>query len=177
MTIVAENSYKKVWLGLGGNIGDVPHNMAMALQKLIETPDNKLLDISSLYKTPPWGNIDQPWFYNSCALILTRLDPQSFLNQCLKVELSLKRERLERWGPRTIDLDILSFEGVAYFKSDSLTLPHPRISERCFVLLPLFEIAPDLEIGASKVSELIKKCMDEDIKKVSNGKEWIGLEL
>lgn len=174
MNVEAENPYKKVWLGLGGNIGDVPHNMAKALRKLIETPDNKLLDISSLYKTPPWGNVDQPWFYNSCALIHTRLDPQSFLDQCLKVELSLKRERLERWGPRTIDLDILSFEGVEYFKSDSLTLPHPRISERCFVLLPLVEIAPDLKIGVHKVCDLIKKCVNEDIEKVSNGKEWIN---
>lgn len=173
MSEIEEKSFKKVWLGLGGNIGDVAHNMTMAIKKIIATADNQLLDVSSLYKTPPWGNIDQPWFYNSCALFKTRLDPQGFLKLCLEIELDLKRRRLERWGPRTIDLDILSFEGVEQFQNDSLTLPHPRIGERCFVLLPLVEIAPDLKIGKDRIKDLVKKCGNEEIEKVSIGKEWL----
>lgn len=175
MTSQYEQAYKKVWLGFGGNIGDVPHNMALALKKLVDSGDNKLLDVASLYKTPPWGKIDQPWFYNSCAVLLTKLDPHGFLDLCLKVELDLKRERVERWGPRTIDLDVLSFEGIDDFQSDRLTVPHPRMHERCFVLLPLAEIAPDLIVDGNKIIDLAQKCFDEKIEKLSIGKQWITL--
>jgi 2-amino-4-hydroxy-6-hydroxymethyldihydropteridine diphosphokinase len=144
---------RKSWLGLGGNLGDPVSAMGQALRALDSRDDISVNAVSPVYNTPPWGKVDQPSFYNACAELVTELEPESLLAACLNIELEMKRERLERWGPRIIDIDVLAFEGIARFESPSLTLPHPRMTERAFVLVPLGDIAPDLDIDGKSVSQ------------------------
>src|SRR5262245_28545484 len=90
-------------LGLGGNIGDPAASMARALVLLDGRPDCAVTHVSKLYRTPPWGKTDQAWFFNACAEVRTSLPAEALLEACLSIERQMKRERLERWGPRTID--------------------------------------------------------------------------
>ena len=141
-------------LGVGGNIGDIEANMRTALQRIDERNDTTVVAVSRLYRTPPWGVTDQPWFFNACAAVETSLSPRDLLELCLATERSLKRERRERWGPRTIDLDVLDYAGMTY-EDDALTLPHPRIGIRAFVLVPLADIAPEAIVDGKTVAELL----------------------
>lgn len=131
-------------LGLGANLGDRAATLARALTLLSASGDITVLRRSALYETAPWGDLDQPAFLNLCALIETRLAPRPLLARCLGVEAALGRQRLKtrRWGPRLIDIDIL-FHGDARIDAPDLILPHPRLFERAFVLVPLAEIAAD----------------------------------
>ena len=126
--------------------------MAAALRGLQKHNDISITAVSAIYKTPPWGLKNQPWFFNCAAEIETSLVPEALLDACQYIEKLGNRERKIRWGPRTIDIDILVFEGVEQVK-DRLTLPHPRMLERAFVLIPLAEIAPDLMVGELSVSK------------------------
>jgi 2-amino-4-hydroxy-6-hydroxymethyldihydropteridine diphosphokinase len=139
------------YLGLGGNIGDPVAHMAEALNRVDDRADCRVIAVSRLYRTPPWGKTDQDWFFNSAAEIRTTLDPLSLLRLCLEIERSMKRVRIERWGPRTIDLDLLAY-GDLRMASDELTVPHPRMTERAFVLLPLADLAPGLAIAERPIS-------------------------
>lgn len=150
LTIPAEQSWNSAALGLGGNIGDPVQAMARALQALDARDDCTVISVSRLYRTPPWGKTDQADFFNSCALVRTSLPPEDLLSVCLDLERAMKRVRLERWGPRTLDIDILTYEGVQ-MQTETLVLPHPRMLERSFVLMPLADIAPDLEINSRPV--------------------------
>lgn len=141
-------------LGLGGNIGDVAASFVHALQRLGAAQGVTLRRVSSVYVTPPWGKLDQPAFLNMAALIETTLSARALLAVCLNVEQALGRRRLERWGPRTLDIDILTYGDTAIAEPD-LETPHPRIAERAFVLAPLVEIAPHLRIGGREVSHLL----------------------
>ncbi|WP_137158058.1 2-amino-4-hydroxy-6-hydroxymethyldihydropteridine diphosphokinase [Rhizobium sp. FKL33] len=145
------NAETVAYLGLGGNLGDPVANMAAALQQVEARQDCRVTAVSRLYRTPPWGKTDQDWFFNSAAEISTTLDPLSLLRLCLEIERSMKRIRIERWGPRTIDLDVLAYGDVA-LASEELTLPHPRMTERAFVLLPLADLAPDLVVAERPIS-------------------------
>lgn len=145
------NAETVAYLGLGGNLGDPVANMAAALQQVEGRQDCRVTAVSRLYRTPPWGKTDQDWFFNSAAEISTTLDPLSLLRLCLEIERSMKRIRIERWGPRTIDLDVLAYRDVA-LASEELTLPHPRMTERAFVLLPLADLAQDLVIAERPIS-------------------------
>ena len=109
---MSSEGFRKATLGLGGNIGDPVQAMAEALRALDARPDSRVLAVSRLYRTPPWGKTDQDWFFNACALVETMLAPEALLDTCLDIERVMKRERKERWGPRTIDIDVLTFEGV-----------------------------------------------------------------
>ncbi|MEX6506670.1 2-amino-4-hydroxy-6-hydroxymethyldihydropteridine diphosphokinase [Jiella sp. M17.18] len=140
------------FLGLGGNIGDPAATMAAALREIDARDDTAVTAVSRLYRTPPWGKTDQPWFFNACARVETNLSPRDLLALCLDTERRFKRERKERWGPRTIDLDVLDYDGRTY-QDEALILPHPRIAERAFVLVPLADIAPDLLVGDTRVSD------------------------
>ena len=100
--------------------------------------------MSSVYRTPPWGKLDQPDFLNMAALVETTLPARALLALCLEVERGLGRERRERWGPRLIDIDILTY-GEATIDEPDLKVPHPRLTERAFALAPLAEIAPRLD--------------------------------
>ena len=149
---------RRAWIGLGGNVGDVAGAMRSALQILAQGGDIRVEAVARLYSTPPWGYRDQPDFLNSAATLVTSLGPRSLLARCLATELALKRERLERWGPRTIDLDILAMEDVE-IREPKLQIPHPRLGERAFALLPLAELAPDLVLAGRTVSQLAE-CID-----------------
>ncbi|GGD18103.1 2-amino-4-hydroxy-6-hydroxymethyldihydropteridine diphosphokinase [Aureimonas glaciei] len=139
-------------LGIGGNIGDVEANMRRALTTIDGTPGTRVVAVSRLYRTPPWGVTDQPFFFNACAAVETTLSPRDLLELCLATERGLKRERRERWGPRTIDLDVLDYAGQTY-EDEALTLPHPRIGARAFVLVPLADIAPETVVDGMTVTE------------------------
>ncbi|MDW5313494.1 2-amino-4-hydroxy-6-hydroxymethyldihydropteridine diphosphokinase [Rhizobium sp. PL01] len=142
-------------LGLGGNIGDPVALMARALVLLDARADCAVTDVSKLYRTPPWGKIDQAWFFNACAAVRTTLSPDDLLDACLSIELQMKRERVERWGPRTIDIDVLTYDNRAQ-QSQTLEIPHPRMTERGFVLKPLADFAPDLAIAGRTVADWLK---------------------
>lgn len=161
----------QAWLGLGGNIGNVQANMAVALQLLSAGQAVEILAVSPIYKTPPWGKTDQDWFLNAAAKISTTLSPELLLDACLLAEKALKRERIVRWGPRTIDIDLLIYEGVEQ-DSDTLTLPHPRMHERSFVLKPLADISPKLLIYRKSVSDWLKGCDVEEIELHSAESDW-----
>jgi 2-amino-4-hydroxy-6-hydroxymethyldihydropteridine diphosphokinase len=139
-------------LGLGGNVGEVRAAMARALAALAATPGIELVATSSLYRTPPWGPVAQPPFLNMAVLVATTLTPHALLDRCLAIEAQEGRVRAERFGPRTLDIDVLAF-GDLVLADERLTLPHPRLMERAFALVPLAEIAPDLVIAGLRVAE------------------------
>ena len=103
----------------------------------------ELAAVSRFYRTAPWGKIDQDWFVNACALGRTRLEPEALLERIKALEVELGRAPAERWGPRVIDIDLIAYGDVT-LKTERLTLPHPELFNRAFVLVPLAEIAPDL---------------------------------
>ena len=138
-------------LGLGGNVGDVVAAFAAALARLAATPGVNLGATSSVYRTPPWGKLDQPDFLNLAALVETTLPARALLTLCLEIERGLGRERRERWGPRLIDIDILTY-GEATIDEPELKVPHPRLTERAFALAPLAEIAPRAGGGGRTVA-------------------------
>ncbi|MFN7101717.1 MAG: 2-amino-4-hydroxy-6-hydroxymethyldihydropteridine diphosphokinase [Pseudorhizobium sp.] len=158
-------------LGLGGNIGDPPAAMAYALRQLDLHPDCRVLSVSRLYKTPPWGKTDQADFFNCCALIHTSLAPEQLLDLCLDIERDMKRERVERWGPRTIDIDVLTY-GALKQETGRLQLPHPRMTERAFVLMPLSDIASDLVVGEHAVSQWLVNADQSGIRVAAESREW-----
>jgi 2-amino-4-hydroxy-6-hydroxymethyldihydropteridine diphosphokinase len=131
------------YIGLGANLGDAEATVRAALVALAALPETRLLAGSRLYRTPAWGRLDQPAFVNAAAALETGLAPEALLDQLLALERSHGRERLdgERWGPRTLDLDVLLY-GDAVIDSPRLRVPHPHLHERAFALLPLAEIAP-----------------------------------
>jgi len=153
----------EVALGLGGNLGDPLQAFARTLRALGDHPAIKLLSLSSVYRTKPWGILDQPDFLNMAVLLSTDLDEIGLLNLCISLEQASGRERGERWGPRTLDIDILTF-GDLVTDRPRLQLPHPRIAKRGFVLVPLAEIAPELMIGGRSVSTLRDVLADTSVE-------------
>ncbi|TCR70173.1 2-amino-4-hydroxy-6-hydroxymethyldihydropteridine diphosphokinase [Bosea sp. BK604] len=150
-------------LALGGNLDDPIEAFATALASLKRHPENILLRQSSVYRTAPWGKLDQPDFLNMAVLIETALSPGELLELCLEIERERGRERLVRWGPRTLDIDILTY-GEEAIDRPGLQIPHPRIAERAFVLTPLNEIAPHLMIGEKSVAELHAALADDSVR-------------
>jgi 2-amino-4-hydroxy-6-hydroxymethyldihydropteridine diphosphokinase len=144
----------EAWLALGGNVGDSRNILDRAVTQLCAGKKVRLIARSSDYRTPPWGFQYQPPFINLCIEVETTLSPRDLLARAQAVELHLGRDRAheKRWGPRTADIDIIAYGGLAVHEL-GLTVPHPRLFERAFVLLPLAEIAPDLVIGGRKVRE------------------------
>jgi dihydropteroate synthase len=142
----------RIVLALGGNVGDKASNLRRALRAIAGEPGIELTAVSRLYRTAPWGKTDQDWFLNACALGLTSLPPEALLERMKTLETKLGRVSSERWGPRVIDIDLIAYDDVE-LKTERLTLPHPELFNRAFVLAPLAEIAPDLTIAGVKVSE------------------------
>lgn len=149
-----------IFLLLGTNQGDRGKNLAAAKQ-LIEERAGKIVRFSSVYRTAAWGNHDQPEFYNQVIGISTTLSPQQLLEHILEIELELGRRRLEKWGPRIIDIDILFFHQLV-IDTSNLTVPHPRMAERKFALVPLAEVAPSFHhpVLDKDVSTLLNECDD-----------------
>ncbi len=138
-------------IALGSNIGDTRANTARALQLLCEGESVRLVRRSRDFKTPPWGITDQAWFSNACASVRTDLSARALLERCLAVERQMGRIRSEKWGPRNIDLDVLVHRDGPVAQDD-LVIPHPRITERAFVLAPLADVDPDLVLNGRSVS-------------------------
>lgn len=133
------------YLALGANIGDREENLRGAVN-MLRMGGCDVIAVSSLYLTKPVDLIDQPDFLNAVICIKTALNSRDLLDMCRKIEQALGRERTIRWGPRVIDIDILLYEGVVVNEKD-LVIPHPRMLERAFVMVPLAEIAPDIEVA------------------------------
>jgi len=143
----------KATLSLGSNLGDKRKNISLALEALVES-NVTIVARSHDYRTAPWGFVDQDWFVNACAEIETQLGPRQLLHLCLAVETKLGRIRSKPWGPRIIDIDILTFDAIEIVEP-GLTLPHPHLLERAFVLVPLLEIEPDLTIKDIKLRDAL----------------------
>ncbi len=163
--------FKAATLGLGGNIGDPVRSMASALQHLDVRDDCRLTAVSRLYRTPPWGKTDQSFFFNACAGVETSLAPEALLDVCLEIEREMKRERIERWGPRTLDIDVLTYEGVEQ-EAPRLELPHPRMTDRGFVLMPLADFAGDLLVKGRTVRDWLVAADVQGIEIADASVEW-----
>ncbi len=147
----------RAYVGLGGNLGDVATTLLGAFAALDALPHTRLAARSSIYRSPAWGITEQPAFLNAVAALDTELDPAALLADLLRIERAAGRERLGalRWGPRTLDLDLLLYAD-ADIDQPGLRVPHPHLHERAFVLLPLAEIAPDTIVpGRGRVADLI----------------------
>jgi 2-amino-4-hydroxy-6-hydroxymethyldihydropteridine diphosphokinase len=159
--------FAKALIALGGNVGDVRKTFNHAVAMLCDGDEVQLVARSSDYRTPPWGFGDQPPFTNAVIAVASSLSPRDLLARALKVERAFgrDRERERRWGPRTLDLDLLAYDDLVLHSPD-LTLPHPRMFERAFVLVPLAEIAPDRVIAAIHVTDALRRIDASGIEKL-----------
>lgn len=155
-------------LGLGGNLGDPVAAFAAALTRLRAHAAVELKAVSSVWRTAPWGKLDQPEFRNMAVLIETSLSADDLLALCLAIERESGRERRERWGPRTLDIDILTY-GSEAIDRPGLQVPHPRIAERAFVLAPLAEIAAAIMIEGRNVTDLFAAVASDDVSRDAEG--------
>jgi len=133
----------KAFIGLGSNLGDREANLRQALEHLALAPETAVVRASSLYDTEPVGALDQPHFLNAVAQVETQLTPRQLLWNLMLIERRLGRVRTQRWGPRTLDLDLLLYEDLV-IDEDDLQVPHPELTKRSFVLVPLVELEPML---------------------------------
>lgn len=154
-------------LGLGSNIGDRIANITQAIDRLTSDGTVKLVQRSRFYRTAPWGVTDQDWFVNACIAVKTGVSPRELLARCQTVENDMARVRTRHWGPRNIDVDILTF-GDQRITEPDLIIPHPRISERAFVLVPLKDIAPELKIDGSSIDQMLAKLDASDVQLLSD---------
>lgn len=161
-----------VYIGLGSNLGNPEENIREALAMLNDRSEIKIAAVSSLYLTEPVGLEDQPWFYNCVAELETDLPPELLLDILQSIENDLGRVRTIRWGPRTVDLDILLY-GKLTINNERLNIPHPRMLERSFVMVPLDEIAPFAQFPDGKsVAELRENLKNEKKYSCIRKKIW-----
>ena len=156
-----------VLIALGGNVGDVRATFRKAIANICGMAQAALVARSSDYATPPWGNEQQARFINACIEIETSLDPHALLFTLQRIEQKFGRDRSKetRWGPRTLDLDMLAYDDVRLQRPE-LTLPHPHLFERAFVLVPLVEIAPDRVIAGRSVRQALEDLSTEGIERL-----------
>jgi len=155
------------YIGLGSNLDQPVRQLRAALHELQNLPETRLIRHSSLYESSPLGPPDQPDYVNAVAMLATSLDAQSLLDQLQAVEQRHGRERGEHWGPRTLDLDLLLF-GEDRINSPRLQVPHPQMLRRAFVLVPLFELAPDLVLpGLGPLADAMAGISDQQLTSVS----------
>jgi 2-amino-4-hydroxy-6-hydroxymethyldihydropteridine diphosphokinase len=158
----------EAYLALGGNVGDVRATFEAAIALLCENEDIELIARSSDYRTPPWGVTDQPPFVNAVIKIATSLAPHDLLARTQACERAFGRDRASerRFGPRNLDIDLLAYDDIAVDDA-TLTLPHPRLLDRAFVLVPFAEIAPDLVIAGVTVRQARDKLNLDGIEKLA----------
>lgn len=149
-----------IFILLGSNLGDRDSNLRYAQQE-ISRSIGEIVTVSSIYKTAAWGKTEQPDFYNQVLEITSTLTPEKMLSGILEIEKKAGRVRDTKWGPRIIDIDILFYKDVV-ISTETLTVPHPRIPDRKFTLLPLSEIAGDLKhpVTGKTISDLLAACTD-----------------
>ncbi len=160
----------KAFIGIGSNLGVPAENCEKAIRLLSASPGIELLARSSLYESEPVGNTDQNWFVNTTVAIQTSLAPKLLLDAVFKIEKAFGRKRRGKWGPRIIDLDLLTYEGRV-LHSEALTLPHPEMTKRRFVLLPLSEFAGDYlhPIENKTIHSLLKELPENpQVRKMSS---------
>lgn len=152
------------WIGLGANLGRPQRTLEQALMALDALARTRVTAVSPAYWTEPWGVTDQPAFLNAVACLKTEQSPRELLRLMLAIESGLGRQRDGvRWGPRELDLDLLLFD-LQVLDTPDLTLPHPRLHQRAFVLVPLADLAPDLPVpGRGRVSELLEALPEEEL--------------
>lgn len=157
-----------VYIGLGSNLADPVTQVKSAIKALQSLEKSELKVVSSLYKSLPMGPAEQPDYINAVACMETILEPLELLDALLAIEQSQGRKRsVERWGPRTLDLDILLY-GEKIITSERLNVPHPGLHERSFVLYPLHEIAPDLDIPVhGPITELLANCHSTGLERLA----------
>lgn len=165
---------KTAFLGLGSNLGDRLGHLAGALRGLAADPAISIVAGSSVYESEPVGIIEQPDFLNLVVQVETSYPPLALLAVCLGIEARLGRERRERWGPRLIDIDVLTYDQLRC-DEDRLVLPHPRMHERSFVLTPLAEIAPDLEVNGVHARVLAARVGVEGLRCIVFWNELAGI--
>src|SRR4051812_30128900 len=156
-----------VLIALGGNVGDVRATFQKAIAHICGMAQAALLARSSDYRTPPWGDEAQAPFINACIEVETSLDPHALLFTLHKIEAKFGRDRTRErhWGPRTLDLDLIAYDDVKIHKPE-LTLPHPRLFERAFVLVPLAEIAPERVIAGRSIAVALSKLSTAGIERL-----------
>ncbi len=140
-SVKLERSWHTAYVAVGSNMGDKHKNIRDAIGIIDESPDCRVVKVSSMYETKPVGFVEQEDFLNGAFEVKTLLTPHELMDKLLETEKVLKRERVIRWGPRTIDLDIIFYDDLISY-DDKVILPHPRMEERLFVLKPLCDIAP-----------------------------------
>lgn len=152
--------YINVYLSLGSNVGDRAANLLKAIE-LLSKNVGKIAKKSHVYETQPWGNPEQDLFLNQVVMLNSAQEPREILEKISRIERELGRERKEKWGPRTIDIDILLY-GKRVVRDKGLEIPHPELHRRAFVLVPLMEIAPELEhpILKKQIDDLFMQCDD-----------------
>lgn len=158
-----KNDRTEVYLSLGSNLGNKQEFLSQAVSDLKAEIED--METSSIYQTAPWGKTNQPDFLNICLKGYTQLKPAALLAFVKDIESKLGRTPAEKWGPRNIDIDIL-FYGDEELKTEELTIPHPYLAERAFVLIPLAEIAPDF----------IHPMLDKSISQLAEEKDAQGVE-
>lgn len=159
-----------VFLGLGSNLGDREANVRTACERIASQPGIRLRRVSSLYLTAPIGYVDQPDFVNAVAVIETKIEPVDLLHVVQGIEREMGRVRNFRWGPRVIDIDVLVYDGRTV-DTPELTIPHPRMMERAFVMAPLSEIAPDIILpDGRKPGEVSQELRDQCISRLPEAK-------
>lgn len=156
-------------VALGGNVGDVRKTLRSAIDIFCDGEETSLLKRSSDYKTPPWGVTDQPPFVNACIAVSTALAPRELLERAQAVErvFGRKRESEQRWGPRSLDIDLIAYDDLTLNEPD-LVLPHPRLFERAFVLVPLAEIVPDRQIAGTRIGDAAQRAEKAGIERLSD---------
>ena len=155
----------KAYLGLGTNMGDKQAYLKEACKIISDNPNINIVKISKVYKTKAWGYTNQDDFLNICIEVDTNLSPEELLEVCHEVENKLNRVRVIRWGPRTIDVDILFFNNIIS-TDENLILPHPRIKERAFVLIPLMDLNKELAIDNKTISYYLSNLEKEELEQV-----------
>jgi len=164
------NNWRYAYLGIGSNLGDRESNLRKGIKILTDLDEVELECISNIYETEPWGGVQQDNFLNCVVKIRTIFSPQQLLAAAKEAERLLKRETIVRWGPRSLDVDILIFENCQ-INEETLTIPHPYMWQRAFVLVPLKDIAPEMiALGGQPLKEYLLKLNDiESVKFFDEG--------
>ena len=154
-------------LGFGGNVGDVRRTLNEAVALFADGKDVTLRFASSHYLTPPWGVLEQPRFTNMAIVVETALSPRALLERAMRIESAFDRDRYreKRWGPRPVDIDLLSYDNLTV-DEPGLILPHPRLFERAFVLVPLNEIVPGRVIAGRNIKDALAGLDDRGIERL-----------
>ena len=158
---------KKAYIGIGTNIGDRMENIRNAVKSLGLLPGTQVTKVSSIYETEPWGYTDQNDFLNACVEVQTNLSPRALLGACLGIEAAFGRERPFKNAPRTLDMDLLLYEGVTMDEPE-LILPHPGMHERAFVLMPLNDVLESLQLNDINLKESYENCDKSGVNKYSD---------